>query len=93
MALKDKLNYVKDELSGDEKLLENAFRIESFIRKNRKKLISIVIILVIGISSYNIYGALKESSTKKSSDIFTKLISDTENRELQENVIKSNREL
>lgn len=38
MSIKDNVNFVKTELSGDEKVLESAFRLESLYKKHKVKL-------------------------------------------------------
>ncbi len=35
MSIKDDVNYVKTELSGDEKVLESVFKLETFYKKNK----------------------------------------------------------
>ncbi len=59
MSIKDDVNYVKDELTGDEKILQSAFKLEQIYRKHKLKIwsISVIILIVIGVnigySTYN----------------------------------------
>ena len=58
MGLKDEIKYVKDELSSDEKLLENAFKLERFYKKHKLKLwtaMAAVILLAGGSSLYKVW--------------------------------------
>ncbi|MBL0721526.1 MAG: hypothetical protein JJV88_02975 [Sulfurovum sp.] len=48
MNIKDNVNYVKSELTADEKVLESAFRVENIYRKYKILIWSVVGILVIG---------------------------------------------
>jgi len=48
VSLKDELKYVKEELSSDEKLLESAFKLERFYKKNRLLIWSVLMLLIVG---------------------------------------------
>jgi hypothetical protein len=61
VSIKDELNYVKAELSADEKVLESAFRIESFLKKHKIKLISVTVAAIVAAVAYNGYNAYKAS--------------------------------
>jgi hypothetical protein len=47
MDLKNSINEVKQELSSDEKLLEQAFHLERFFKKYKKPLIALALILIL----------------------------------------------
>ncbi len=49
MSLKDEIEYVKTELSGDEKVLESAFKLESFYKRHKKTIWAITAIVVLAI--------------------------------------------
>jgi hypothetical protein len=48
VSIKDEIQHVKAELSGDEKLLENAFRLERIYKKYKGIIWGAVILLVVG---------------------------------------------
>ncbi len=47
MSLKDQAGFVKEALSGDEKILESAFKLEKLYKKHKLKLWSAVVLLVL----------------------------------------------
>lgn len=47
MSLKDQAGFVKEALSGDEKILESAFKLEKLYKKHKVKLWAFVILLVL----------------------------------------------
>ena len=47
MSLKDQAGFVKEALSGDEKILESAFKLEKLYKKHKFKLWAVVIALVL----------------------------------------------
>lgn len=60
MSLKDEINYVKEELSSDEKLLESAFRLERLYKKHKVKIWAVVILLVVGFGGNALYGVYQD---------------------------------
>lgn len=61
MSIKDELNYVKNELSADEKVLESAFRLESFLKKHKTTLSVLIGTLIAAAIAYNGYRAYRAS--------------------------------
>ncbi|MDY5556721.1 MAG: tetratricopeptide repeat protein [Helicobacter sp.] len=47
MNIKQNVDYIKEEMQNDEKMLESALRLESWFRRNQKPLIALVVILVL----------------------------------------------
>ena len=60
MSLKDEINYVKEELSGDEKLLESAFRLERLYKKHKRKIWVAGALLVLGFGGQALYGVYRD---------------------------------
>ena len=60
MSLKDEMNYVKEELTSDEKLLESAFRLERLYKKHKVKIWAVVILLVAGLGGNALYGVYQD---------------------------------
>jgi len=48
VSLRDDVNYVKEELTSDEKILESAFRLEKFYKKHRIKIYALLALVVLG---------------------------------------------
>ncbi len=65
MSLKDDINAVKQELSGDEKLLEQAFHLEKFFKKNKKIIIASAILLIGAFIGYKVYNYMQYSKLEK----------------------------
>jgi hypothetical protein len=61
VSIKDELNYVKTELSADEKVLESAFRLESFLKRHKNKLVGVAIAAIAGTIAYNGYAFYEAS--------------------------------
>ena len=66
MDIKSGLNEVKKELSSDEKLLEQAFHLEKFLKKYKKPLIAIATVLVLAFVGYKVNNYLENLKLKKS---------------------------
>jgi predicted negative regulator of RcsB-dependent stress response len=60
VSLKDDINYVKEELSSDEKLLESAFRLEKFYKKHRVKIWVLVGAAILGFGGKAGYEAYRD---------------------------------
>ncbi len=65
MSLKDELNSIKQEISNEEKLLEQAFHIEKFFKKNKKTIIAAAIVLIGAFAGFKIYNYIEYSKLKK----------------------------
>jgi len=73
MDLKSGLNEVKQELSSDEKLLEQAFHLEKFFKKYKKLIIAAVVLILVGIVAYNVNSYLIQSRLEKANSAFLAL--------------------
>ncbi|PAF45569.1 hypothetical protein [Helicobacter sp. 11S02629-2] len=74
MKIEKALKEAKDELVGEQNMLWQAFRLETFVRKNKVVLIIIAIIIVIVIVYFVTTYAVNSSREQKSSDIFAEII-------------------
>jgi len=54
MALKEDINYIKNELSVEEKFFESFFKLENFYKKHKVKVISLIGLVIISVSGYSI---------------------------------------
>ena len=81
MSLKESLNEVKQELSNDEKLLEQAFHLEKFYKKNKTKILATVALVVIAIAGYNLNNYLKTQKLEAANSALLTLQKDPNNKE------------
>ena len=73
MSIKDELKYVKEELSSDEKLLENAFRLEKFYKKHKLKIWATLILVVGWFGGKGAFDAYKEHQLELANSALLKL--------------------
>jgi predicted negative regulator of RcsB-dependent stress response len=73
VSLKDELNYVKEELSSDEKLLESAFKLERFYKKNKLAIWAVLLLIVVGFGGKALYGAYQEHLEAKANEALLQL--------------------
>ncbi len=73
MSLKDDVKYVKEELSSDEKLLESAFRLERFYKKNKIAIWALVAVVILGFGGKAAYGAYQERQLAQANEALLKL--------------------
>ncbi len=81
MSLKDEIKYVKDELSSDEKLLENAFKLERFYKKYKMAIWGLVIALIAIFGGTWLYGTYTDYRLGKANDALLTLQKDPKNTE------------
>lgn len=73
MSIKDDVNYVKQELSGDEKVLESAFKLETLYKKHKLKLWGVVTALILFFAVTAGLDAIHEAKLRKANDAFLAL--------------------
>lgn len=66
MSIKDNVDYIKNELSNEEKFLENFVRTERFFKKYKKLIFTIIIAVVLGSIIYFTKSSLDESNKYES---------------------------
>ncbi|RDU64805.1 hypothetical protein [Helicobacter sp. MIT 14-3879] len=93
MSIKNNLNYIKNEFSNDEKIIENAFKLEILYKRYKYIIwtfgvIIIAILLFVSIRSYYI-----ENNAVKSSSILNSLLENPNDTELKEELKNSNKNL
>jgi hypothetical protein len=89
MDLKSGINEVKQELSGDEKLLEQAFHMERFFKKYKKPLIALALLAVLAVVGYKVNNYLADAKLQKANSAFLALQKDANNKEAL-NTLKAN---
>lgn len=93
MALKDNIKAIKNELSTQEQLLENIIKSERFFKKHKKKILTILVILIVGIIYYGISGTLKQRNLKISNEAYMSLLQDPQNSEMRDILKNKNQPL
>lgn len=73
MSIKDNVNFVKTELSGDEKVLESAFRLESLYRKHKVKLWGVAAAIVLYFGIQLVMTAMHETKLTEANKAFLTL--------------------
>ena len=73
MSIKDDVNYVKKELSGDEKVLESAFKLETLYKKHKFKLWGVAAALVLFFGGKAIQETMHEAQLEKANEAFLTL--------------------
>ncbi|UPT77865.1 hypothetical protein MN086_01660 [Sulfurovum sp. XGS-02] len=89
MSIKDDVNYVKRELSGDEKVLESAFKLESLYKKYKFHLWGAIVVLILFFGGQTVMSALHEAKLEKANEAFLTLQNNSDDADalkvLQEN--------
>ena len=93
MSLKDDITAVKQELSSDEKLLEQAFHLEKFFKKNKKIIIASAILLIGAFAGYKIYSYLQYSKLESANSALLALDKEPTNKEALAKLKDSNPKL
>jgi len=70
VSIKDDVNYVKKELSGDEKVLESAFKLETLYKKHKFKMWGVAAALVIFFGGKAIQETMHEAQLAKANEAF-----------------------
>ena len=78
MSIQDDVNYVKKELSGDEKVLESAFKLESLYKKYKFQLWGVIIVLILFFGGQAVMSALHEAKLVKANEAFLTLQSNSD---------------
>ena len=76
MSIKDELQHVKEELSGDEKILESAFKLERIYKKYKILIWGILLLLIVGFGGNAAWGAYQQSKLASANDAFLTLQKD-----------------
>ena len=73
MSIKDELQHVKEELSGDEKILESAFKLERIYKKYKILIWSVLILILVGVGGNIAWGAYRQSTLDAANQAFLTL--------------------
>ncbi len=89
MSLQSNLKGVKEEFKSDEKLLENAFRLEILWRRYRKYVYVAVVCGAVGLGWFGISSYLSAQKAQEASAAYAVLMQDSENKEALESLQKA----
>lgn len=81
MSTKENIEYIKDELSSEEKFLEGFVRIERFYKKYKALIITILVAVIVMVTWNIILGYLDNKTKIEANNAFNKFIADTSDEE------------
>ena len=70
MSLKENIDYIKEELNTEEKFLEKFIKFEQFYKKNKKVILGLAGIFVVGIFAYSINNFIQQQKLEKSNKAY-----------------------
>jgi len=83
MALKEEINYIKNELSTEEKFFESFFKIEKFYKKHKIKIISLIGLIIIIITGYSINNYLEKKRILRVNQAYNEILA---NKNIEKNL-------
>ncbi len=93
MSIRNNFNYIKDEFSNDGHLLENTLKLERLYKKYKYIIWLFFVVFIFGSIIYFMYSTYTEHNVQKYSNIYTKLISDSNNSKLRDELKSGNKRL
>ncbi|WP_353662999.1 hypothetical protein [Hydrogenimonas sp. SS33] len=73
MSIKEQVEYAKEELTQDEKLLAGLIRIERFYKRNKMLILGLAAVVVVGGIGYGVMGYLKELKLEAANTAYLQL--------------------
>ena len=93
LGTKENIEYIKQELSNEEKFLESVIKLEKFYKKYKKPLIAILAVLMFIVVGYMGYSWKKELDLQASNQAFEKLLANPEDKEALQTLKSTNPKL
>lgn len=93
MDIKSGIQEVKQELSGDEKILEQAFHLERLFKKYKTPLIALGVVAVVAFAGYKINGYLQNIKLQKANSALLVLQKDPKNAKALATLKADNKDL
>ena len=81
MSIKDDVKYVKKELSADEQVLESALKLETLYNKHKRKIWTLLALIVLLFAGKNIYDAVQDSRINSANEALLTLQKDPKSSE------------
>jgi hypothetical protein len=76
MSMKENIDYIKDEIGSEERMLQNFIKVEKFYKKYKIAIIALVIASVAWAITYSVTSYLDEKKLLESNELFNKVIED-----------------
>lgn len=93
MGFKENIKAVQEEISTEEHFLEGMIKGERFFKRNKKYILGLLVVLVIGGSSYAINDMLHQNNLQASNEAFQELLKDGSNQKALETLKQKNQKL
>jgi hypothetical protein len=90
VSIKEQMEYAKEELTQDEKLLAGLIKAERFYKRNKMVILALVAIVVLGGAGYGVMGYLKEQKLLKANEAFLALKANPEDKGAMETLRREN---
>ena len=90
MSIKDDVKYVKKELSGDEKVLESAFKLEEIYKKYKLVIWAVVAAVILFFVGSAAMGAMKQAKLEDANSAFLTLQTKADDAQALETLKKKN---
>jgi hypothetical protein len=90
VSIKEQMEYAKEELTQDEKLLAGLIKAERFYKRNKTMILALVAILVFGGVGYGVMGYMKEQKLLTANEAFLALKADPTDKKALETLKKEN---
>jgi hypothetical protein len=76
LSTKENISYIKEQLSAQERILENLFHFERFYKKHKIKIFILLTLVVLGVVGLYINDSINQENIEKSNKSFNNLIND-----------------
>ncbi|PAF49827.1 hypothetical protein BKH41_00555 [Helicobacter sp. 12S02232-10] len=93
MGIKNNIKQIQEEFKGDEKILENAFKLERLYYKYKYLLLVAVIILIVWLGYYNFSKYEAQKHAQKTTAIYNELLKNPQNQALLDELKASSTDL
>jgi len=93
LGFKENIKAVQEEISTEEHFLEGMIKGERFFKRNKKYILGLLVVLVIGGSSYAINDMLHQNNLQVSNEAFQELLKDAHNQKALETLKQKNQKL
>ena len=93
MSLKENVDYIKEEISNEEKFFESFFKVEKFYKKYKFIIIALVVLVLGYFITTNILSYVKEQNAIAANKAYNTLLQDPKNKEAMDILKEKNKTL
>lgn len=93
MSMKENVDFVKQELSNEEKFLEGFVKIERFYKKNKKLILALLVLVVLAAIGYTVKQNIDEKNRLKANLAFDKILKNHDDKQALETLQQTNKKL